>query len=162
MTLATEAVTALRAAGATVATAESLTGGLACATLVSVPGASVVVRGGVVAYASEIKTTLLGVDAALIDERGTVDADVAAAMARGARARIGATYGLATTGVAGPDPSEGKPPGTVHIAVAGPHGTRTRLLTLDGDREAIRSGTVGALLSLLVATLGEESRIVRG
>ena len=162
MTEAAEAVAALRAAGATVATAESLTGGLVCATLVEVPGASDVVRGGVVAYAAEIKTTMLGVDADLIDERGTVDADVAAAMARGACARIGATYGLATTGVAGPDSSEGKPPGTVHIAVAGPHGVVTRLLELAGDRATIRSGTVGALLSLLVATLGEESRIVRG
>jgi nicotinamide-nucleotide amidase len=162
MTGAAEAVAALRAAGATVATAESLTGGLVCATLVDVPGASDVVRGGVVAYAAEIKTTLLGVDADLIDERGAVDADVAAAMARGACARIGAAYGLATTGVAGPDSSEGKPPGTVHIAVAGPHGVVTRLLELAGDRAAIRSGTVDALLSLLVATLGEESRIVRG
>ena len=162
MTEAAAAVAALRAAGATVATAESLTGGLVCATLVDVPGASDVVRGGIVAYAAEIKTTMLGVDADLIEERGTVDADVAAAMARGACARIGATYGLATTGVAGPDSSEGKPPGTVHIAVAGPHGVVTRLLELAGDRATIRSGTVGALLSLLVATLGEESRIVRG
>ena len=162
MTEAAAAVAALRAAGATVATAESLTGGLVCATLVDVPGASDVVRGGIVAYAAEIKTTMLGVDADLIEERGTVDADVAAAMAQGACARIGATYGLATTGVAGPDSSEGKPPGTVHIAVAGPHGVVTQLLELAGDRATIRSGTVGALLSLLVATLGEESRIVRG
>ncbi|MET0929843.1 MAG: nicotinamide-nucleotide amidohydrolase family protein [Aeromicrobium sp.] len=162
MTGAVEAVAALRAAGATVATAESLTGGLVCATLVTVPGASHVVRGGVVAYAPEVKTTMLGVDAALIAERGTVDADVAAAMARGARARLASTYGLATTGVAGPDASEGKPPGTVHIAVAGPSGVETRLLALAGDREAIRSGTVAALLSLLVATLGEESRTARG
>lgn len=161
-TAAVEAVEALRAAGATVATAESLTGGLVCATLVSVPGASDVVRGGVVAYAPEVKTTMLGVDAVLIAERGTVDADVAAAMARGAAERLGATYGLATTGVAGPDASEGKPPGTVHIAVAGPDGVQTRLLALAGDRDAIRSGTVAALLSLLVATLGEESRAARG
>jgi len=162
MTLAAEVVAALRDAGSTVATAESLTGGLVCATLVGVPGASDVVRGGVVAYAPEIKTTMLGVDADLIEARGTVDAEVAAAMACGARSRLAATYGLATTGVAGPDPSEGKPPGTVHIAVAGPQGVVTRLLELSGDRAAIRSGTVDALLSLLVATLGEESRIVRG
>jgi nicotinamide-nucleotide amidase len=156
------AVAALRDAGATVATAESLTGGLVCATLVGVPGASDVVRGGVVAYAPEVKTTMLGVDAGLIDARGTVDAEVADAMARGARTRLGATYGLATTGVAGPDASEGKPPGTVHIAVAGPQGVVTQLLELAGDRAAIRSATVDALLSLLVATLGEETRIVRG
>lgn len=162
MTSAAEAVAALRAAGAGVATAESLTGGLVCATLISVPGASDVVRGGVVAYAPDLKSTLLGVDPVLIAERGTVDADVAAAMALGARDRLGATYGLATTGVAGPDASEGKPPGTVHIAVAGPEGVETALLTLSGDRAAIREGTVAALLSLLVATLGEESRPVRG
>lgn len=161
MTTAADAVAALRAADATVATAESLTGGLVCATLVSVPGASTVVRGGVVAYAPDLKSALLGVDPALIAERGTVDENVAAAMALGARDRLVATYGLATTGVAGPDPSEGKPAGTVHIAVAGPGGVTTRLLSLTGDRDSIREGTVAALLSLLVATLGEESRPVR-
>ena len=162
MTSAVDAVEALRAAGATVATAESLTGGLVCATLVGVPGASTVVRGGVVAYAPDVKTSALGVDADLIAERGTVDADVAAAMAVGVRERLAATYGLATTGVAGPDPSEGKPAGTVHVAVAGPAGVETRLLDLSGDRDEIRTGTVAALLSLLVATLGEESRTTRG
>jgi nicotinamide-nucleotide amidase len=162
MTLAVDAVESLRAAGATVATAESLTGGLVCATLVSVAGASTVVRGGVVAYAPDLKTTLLGVDADLIAARGTVDADVAAAMAVGVRDRLAATYGLATTGVAGPDPSEGKPVGTAHIAVAGPDGVRTRRLELSGGRDEIRTGTVAELLSLLVATLGEESRPVRG
>lgn len=158
MTLAAEAVAALRAAGASVATAESLTGGLVCATLVAVPGASHVVLGGVVAYAPDLKSALLGVDPVLIAERGTVDHEVAAAMACGVRDRLGATYGLATTGVAGPDASEGKPAGTVHIAVAGPHGVETKLLALVGDRDTIRQGTVAALLSLLVATLGEEPR----
>ncbi|MBD8605970.1 CinA family protein [Aeromicrobium sp. CFBP 8757] len=162
MTTAGDAVEALRAAGATVATAESLTGGLVCATLVGVPGASDVVRGGVAAYAADVKTSALGVPAALIAERGTVDADVAAAMAAGVRDRLGATYGVSTTGVAGPGPAEGKPAGTVHVAVAGPAGVRTRLLELAGDRAEIRAGTVDALLSWLVATLGEESRHVRG
>ncbi|MET0954234.1 MAG: CinA family protein [Aeromicrobium sp.] len=161
MTVAEDAVMALRAAGATVATAESLTGGLVCAALVSVSGASDVVRGGVVAYAPELKTTLLGVDAGLVAERGTVDADVAAAMAVGVRDRLGATYGLATTGVAGPDPSEGKPPGTVHVAIAGPEGVETALLAMAGSRDDIRTGTVAALLSMLVARLGEESRSQR-
>ena len=162
MTQVADAVTALRAAGATVAAAESLTGGLVCATLVSVPGASEVVRGGVVAYAAELKTSLLGVDALLIADRGTVDGEVAAAMAVGVRDRLGATYGLATTGVAGPDPSEGKPAGTVHIAVAGPDGVTSRLLDLPGDRDEVRQGTVAALLSLLVARLGEQSHEARG
>jgi nicotinamide-nucleotide amidase len=159
---AAEAVAALRAAGATVATAESLTGGLVCAALVGVPGASEVVRGGIVAYAPDVKIAQLGVDAALIDERGTVDAEVAAAMASGVRRRLGATYGLATTGVAGPDPSEGKPAGTVHVAIAGPDGVQTSQLALSGDRDGIREGTAAALLSLLVARLGEESRPGRG
>jgi nicotinamide-nucleotide amidase len=162
MTSAAEAIDALRAAGATVATAESLTGGLVCATLVGVPGASEVVRGGVVAYARDVKTSALGVDAALIDERGTVDARVAEAMAVGVVERLGATYGLSTTGVAGPGPDEGKPAGTVHVAVAGPHRVVTQQLSLSGDRDEVRSGTVAALLSLLVATLGEESRPGRG
>lgn len=162
MTVAADAVDALRDAGATIATAESLTGGLVCATLVGVPGASDVVRGGVVAYAADVKVSTLGVPAELVAERGTVDADVAAAMASGVRDRLGATYGIATTGVAGPGPSEGKPAGTVHVAVAGPDGVDTRLLHLPGDRAEIRSGTVDALLSWLVARLGEESRSRRG
>jgi nicotinamide-nucleotide amidase len=162
MTVAADAVEALRAAGASIATAESLTGGLVCATLVSVPGASDVVRGGVVAYAAEVKVATLGVPQELVDERGTVDPDVAAAMATGVRDRLGATYGVSTTGVAGPGPSEGKPAGTVHVALAGPDGVETRPLQLSGDRDEIRAGTVDALLSWLVARLGEESRTLRG
>ena len=157
MSLADEAVGALRRAGATVATAESLTGGLACATLVSVAGASDVVLGGIVAYAPEAKIELLDVDADLIDEQGTVHADVAAQMAFGAQERFGATYGISTTGVAGPGESEGKPQGTVHIAIAGPDGVRTTALQLDGDRDTIRKETVDALLSQLVARVREES-----
>jgi nicotinamide-nucleotide amidase len=162
VTLASEAVDGLREAGATVATAESLTGGLVCATLVSVPGASDVVLGGVVAYSPQAKIDLLGVDAALIASQGTVDAEVAAQLAIGARERFRATYGLSTTGVAGPDPSEGKPVGTVHVAIAGPSGVSATELKLDGDRDTIRTGTVDALLSELVATLREESRSSRG
>lgn len=162
MTLAADAVAALRGAGATVATAESLTGGLLCSALVAVPGASDVVRGGVVAYAAALKTEFLGVDAALIEERGTVDPEVACSMALGARERLGATYAMSTTGVAGPDPSEGKPPGTVHVAIAGPDGVESTQLELTGDRDTIRQATVDALLSWLVARLGEESRSVRG
>jgi len=78
-------------------------------------------------------------------------------MAFGAQERFNATYGLATTGVAGPGESEGKPEGTVHIAIAGPDGVRTTALQLDGDRDTIRNGTVAALLSQLVATLREET-----
>ncbi|TCJ00246.1 nicotinamide-nucleotide amidohydrolase family protein [Aeromicrobium sp. IC_218] len=153
--VAERAVALLRERGESVATAESLTGGRVCAALVDVPGASVVVRGGVVAYAADLKTELLGVPANLVAERGTVDADVAAAMAEGVRVRLGATWGVSTTGVAGPGPSEGKPQGTVHVAVAGPDGVRGELLALPGDRDDVRSSTVLAGLSLLVARLGE-------
>ena len=139
----------LAGSGATVATAESLTGGLVVATLVDVPGASRVVRGGVVAYAADVKASMLGVPAALLDERGTVDPDVASAMAQGARDRLRATYGLATTGVAGPEPHDGAPVGRVHVAVAGPDGVTARSLDLAGDRAAVRHGAVVAALALL-------------
>ena len=155
---AAEAVALLREAGQSVATAESLTGGLVCATLVAVPGASDVVRGGVVAYAARAKVDVLGVDAGLVARRGTVDAEVAGAMAAAAVLRFDADWGLATTGVAGPDPSEGKPVGTVHVAVAGPGGVRTRQLSLSGDRDTIRLETVADVLSWLVDRLKEESR----
>ena len=143
---------------ASVATAESLTGGLACAHLVEAPGASVVVRGGIVAYTAESKIEVLGVPSDLIDKYGTVDEHVAASMANAARRRFGSTYGLATTGVAGPDPSEGKTAGTVHIAIAGPEGTETHLLDLVGDRQAIRNSTVDELLSRFVDRVREDSR----
>lgn len=148
----------LRGLDASVATAESLTGGLVCAALVAVPGASDVVRGGIIAYAADAKVDLLGVPADLIVRYGTVDEHVAASMANAARRRFGSTYGLSTTGVAGPEPSEGKPAGTVHVAIAGPEGTDCYLLSLTGDRDAIRNATVGELLSRFVDRVREESR----
>ena len=128
--------------GETLASAESLTAGLVAATVADTPGASAVLLGGVVAYARRSRSTCSACPPHLIDRVGTVDPDVAVAMAEGARSRLGATWALATTGVAGPGPAEGKPPGTVHIAVAGPSGTATRALELKGDRAAVRSGTV--------------------
>jgi len=107
---------------ATVGTAESLTGGLIGAELTAMPGSSATYAGGVVAYATPLKTALLGVSAALLADGGAVQAQVAAEMAAGVRERLGATYGLAVTGVAGPEPQDGHPVGTVHIAVAGPDG----------------------------------------
>lgn len=156
---AERAVAALRSRGCRIATAESLTGGLLCATLVDVPGASDVVVGGVVAYDPSVKTGLLGVDPALVERLGTVHEQTARAMAEAALRRVdGATIALSTTGVAGPDPSEGHPAGTVHIAVADADGTVARRLDLTGGRRSIREDTVRAALSLLVARLGEESR----
>ena len=159
---ALDVVDALRGTGQTVATAESLTGGLLCATLVDVPGASDVLRGGVVAYLAETKSDVLGVDPALVERVGTVHPEVAAAMAEGAIRVMGSTWGVATTGVAGPEPSEGNPVGTVHVAVAGPGGVETRDLSLHGDRRLIREQAVAAALSLLVGRLREETASPRG
>lgn len=157
MTLAAHVVEALREAGATVATAESLTGGRLCAALVDVPGASHVVCGGIVAYTRAAKQDVLGVDAATLDDAGTVSAVTAGQMATRARAAFGATYALATTGVAGPEPSEGKPAGTVFIALACDDGLLVEPLSLAGDRDTIRNGTVAESLSLLLARLGEDN-----
>jgi nicotinamide-nucleotide amidase len=144
----------------TLAVAESLTGGALGAAVVAVPGVSATFRGGVVAYATGLKSDLLGVDAALLARRGAVDPDVAVAMAVGVRRRLGATWGLATTGVAGPDPQDGHPPGVCFVAVAGPDGTRVQTLALDGDRAAVRAAAVVAALALLHTALtdGNASR----
>jgi nicotinamide-nucleotide amidase len=150
------AIALLVARGLTVAAAESLTGGLVTAALTTVPGSSAAVRGGIVAYAADLKNALLGVDAELLARAGTVDRDVALAMARGARDRLGASVGVATTGVAGPDSADGQAVGTVHIAVSTAGLARHEALTLSGDRAAIRRGTVDHVLSLLVATLKED------
>ena len=135
--------------GATVAVAESLTGGLLGAALTSMSGASATFRGGVLVYSTDLKETLGGVPGPLLDAEGAVSAEVAAAMAAGVRDRTGATYGVALTGVAGPDLQEGHPAGTVFIGVAGPVGGQVRSLRLRGDRSAIRSGTVDAALEML-------------
>jgi PncC family amidohydrolase len=138
---------AIRAA--TVAVAESLTGGLLGAALTSMPGASSTFRGGVLVYATDLKETLGGVPGPLLDAEGAVSAEVAAAMAAGVRDRTGATYGVALTGVAGPDLQEGHPAGTVFVAVAGPSGGQVRSLRLPGDRAEIRDRAVDAALDML-------------
>ncbi|TCB96344.1 CinA family protein [Micromonospora zingiberis] len=132
-----------------IATVESLTGGLLAATIVQIAGASAVYRGGLVVYATELKERLAGVPARLLAERGPVDADVAVALAEGGRGRCGADWGLATTGVAGPEPQDGKPVGLVYVAVAGPDGTEVRELHLDGGRDQIRGAAVTEALRLL-------------
>jgi len=147
---AADVVARLRAAGQTLAVAESLTGGLLAARVVDVPGASAVLRGGVVAYATDLKHVLLGVPEQLLARHGAVHAEVAAQMAIGVRDRLGATWGLSTTGVAGPQPQDGHPAGTVHLGLAGPAGVRTVELSLQGDRAQIRAATVDAALALLL------------
>ncbi len=152
-----QVISLLRSRQQTVAVAESLTGGLLGAALTSVPGSSVVFRGGVIAYATELKAALLGVPAPLLAARGAVDPEVAVSMAAGVRQRLAASVGVATTGVAGPDPAEGKPPGTVHIAVSSNSGAVTRALALAGDRAEVRAATVRAALRLLLDVLREET-----
>lgn len=157
-TTAADLVARLRAAGKTVAVAESLTGGLVAAALTDIPGASVVVRGGVLAYATDVKAHVLGVNEVLLAQVGAVDADVAEQMASGVRSLMGATYGLATTGVAGPDRVDGKPVGTVYVAVVGPGSSRVKALSLSGDRGDIRADSVLAALTLLAEELGAQVR----
>jgi nicotinamide-nucleotide amidase len=154
--LATEVLRRLRAAGWTLASAESLTGGLVAAALTDVPGSSYAFRGGIVSYATDLKERLLGVDGRLLADHGAVYAPVAAAMAAGVRERLNATIGIATTGVAGPDPQDGIPPGTVHIAVSLAGDTIVRTIGLAGDRDEVRRLTVERLLGLLLGRLREE------
>lgn len=148
-----------RERGWSIATAESLTGGMVSAALVAVPGASDVFRGGVVSYETALKSSALGVDTALLTERGAVDAEVASQMAFGARqfATLGgvpAHIGLATTGVAGPGEQDGHPVGEVFVAVSTPEvPSAVRQLALVGDRDEIREQTVEAVLALAVDLL---------
>jgi nicotinamide-nucleotide amidase len=135
--------------GATVAVAESLTGGALTAALTATPGASATVRGGLVVYATDLKASLAGVPDPLLAERGAVDRDVALALARGVRERLAATYGLGITGVAGPTPQDGKPVGTVFIGLAGPAGESLAERDLVGDRTAVRAAAVDAAVELL-------------
>ena len=139
--------------GVTVGCAESLTGGLVAAEMVSVPGASAAFRGSIVAYDSMLKNDLLGVDASLLASSGAVTAEVAGAMAEGALARLGVDVAVATTGVAGPDPDpvSGEAPGAVFIAVAGGSlGTLVREMSLEGDRDEIRRRATRAALQALL------------
>ncbi|CAL9578578.1 CinA family protein [Streptomyces sp. enrichment culture] len=163
---AADVVRLLTVRGETLAVAESLTGGLVSSELTAVPGASRAFRGAVTAYATPLKHELLGVDAALLEERGAVDPQVALEMAAGVRKALGADWGIATTGVAGPEPQDGQPVGTVFIAVDGPRtvdsgsaaGGKVRALRLNGDRAEIRMESVRSVLALLLRELtGEQS-----
>ncbi|MFF1381292.1 CinA family protein [Streptomyces sp. NPDC058308] len=158
----------LSARGETLAVAESLTGGLVAAEITATPGASKVFRGSVTAYATELKRDVLGVDGTLLDERGAVDPEVARQMAAGVRETLGADWGIATTGVAGPDAQDGQPVGTVYVAVSGPdfesmrgyadggaHG-KVAALRLNGSRSEIRRESVRSVLALLLEQLSGE------
>lgn len=154
MDKAAEALALLRARGSTLATAESCTGGLLGKLLTDVPGASAVYLGGVISYAYCVKTALLGVDAALLEEQGAVCEAVACQMARGARSALGADFALATTGNAGPGADEKNPNvGEIYVALADASGTVCRCLHLRGSREENRCAAAQAALSLLTEAL---------
>ncbi|MGW9026558.1 CinA family protein [Streptomyces sp. NPDC055722] len=164
--VAAEVLRLLTVRGETLAVAESLTGGLVAAEITAVSGASKVFRGSVTAYATDLKRDVLGVDGTLLDERGAVDPQVAAQMAAGVRKVLGADWGLATTGVAGPEPQDGQPVGTVFVAVHGPSaemsgelgGGKVASLRLNGDRAEIRMESVRSVLGLLLKELtGEQT-----
>ncbi|HEY8980977.1 MAG TPA: nicotinamide-nucleotide amidohydrolase family protein [Streptomyces sp.] len=161
---ATDVVRLLTVRGEVLAVAESLTGGLVAAEITAVPGASKAFRGSVTAYATDLKREVLGVDAALLAARGAVDAQVAAQMAAGVRKALDTDWGIATTGVAGPDPQDGQPVGTVFVAVDGPFGPdsgsapggKVKALRLNGSREEIRRESVRSVLALLLEELAGE------
>lgn len=161
MTTAAVVVAALIERGLTIAVAESLTGGKLVAALIDVPGASKTVLGGVVAYNTALKASVLGVDAVLLAERGAVDDEVARQLASGARLTLAvdgraADIGIATTGVAGPDPQDGKPVGTVFIGLATEDSVVSVALQLSGTREDIRNAVVSESLVQLAKLLGIE------
>ncbi|MFT4258484.1 CinA family protein [Microbacterium sp.] len=160
MSAAAAVLEAMRDRGWTLGVAESLTGGAVAAELVSVPGSSAVLLGAVVAYATPVKHTLLGVDEALLAAHGPVHPEVARQMAVGIRSAVAvdgrsADAGVSTTGIAGPDSPDGQPVGTVHIAVVTPEGEWTRALRFAGDRAEIRARSVQAALALLLAAARE-------
>jgi nicotinamide-nucleotide amidase len=133
--------------GESVCTVESLTGGLLCAALTDIPGASAVVRGGIVAYTVDAKRDVVGVDVHTLEQHGAVSEQAAEELARKGREIFKATWGISTTGVAGPTEQEGQPVGTVFVAVEGPS-TAIRQLQLSGNREAIRRQTCEVALEM--------------
>ncbi|WP_405498458.1 CinA family protein [Nocardia sp. NBC_00511] len=153
---AAELVSALRRAGQTVATAESLTAGLLAATIAGIPGASAVLRGGLIVYATDLKQTLADVSADTLTSDGPVAASTAEQLAAGARRRCGADWGIGLTGVAGPEPQDNKPVGTVFVGIAGPESTEVLRLNLSGDRWTIRVGAVRAAVTELARMVGGE------
>lgn len=159
--LATRVHLLLRSSGATVATAESLTGGRLAVALTDTPGASETYLGGVVTYATELKASVLRVDQEIIDEHGVVSPECAKAMASGVRALTGAWFGIATTGVAGPADQEGKPAGTVFVGIAGPGLLEAVSLELGGQRHQIQDRTCTEALTAFEQVLRREETPLR-
>lgn len=160
MTAAAQLVSALRERGWSLGVAESLTGGAVASEIVTVPGASAALWGAVVAYATPVKHTLLGVDAALLAAHGPVHPDVAVQMSDGVRRAVAvdgrpADVGVSTTGIAGPESPDGQPVGTVHIGVATPLGARSRSFVFEGSRDEIRAQTRDAAIELALEAVRE-------
>jgi nicotinamide-nucleotide amidase len=150
---AADLVRLLRSRQLTVATAESLTAGLLAATLGGVPGASAVLRGGLIVYATDLKHTLAGVSEHTLTADGPVAASTVEQLAVGARTICRADWGIGLTGVAGPEPQDGHAVGTVFLGLAGPRGTEVVRLKLSGDRWTIRMEAVRAAVAELVRGL---------
>jgi PncC family amidohydrolase len=146
---------ALEQRGQTIATAESLTAGQVCAAIADVPGASAVLRGGLSAYATEVKVSVLGVDPEIVEQYGVVSRECAEAMALAANTLFGTDWAVSTTGVAGPTGQEDKPVGTVYVAVASGTQVTSRDLLLSGDRVEIRAAATDAVLTLLAEALDD-------
>ena len=160
MTKASELVALLIDRGWTLGIAESLTGGAVSSAIVAVPGASAVLHGAVVAYATPVKPTALGVDAGQLEEHGPVHPRGAEEMADGVRETVSvegrpADVGISTTGIAGPASPDGQPVGTVHVGVATPAGVHSVAFRFGGDREEIRRQSVDAAISAALRALQE-------
>jgi nicotinamide-nucleotide amidase len=153
MSIAAEIVETLTSRGESLSIAESLTGGALSLAIVDIPGASHVLRGTVIAYATEIKIRELAVPSDLIDSDGVVSESVALAMAEGVRSRMGTTWAISATGVAGPGAHDGTPAGTVWIAIIGPEVRESVKLALEGDRVAVRRGAVESALGVFARIL---------
>jgi nicotinamide-nucleotide amidase len=148
--------------GATVATAESLTGGLIGAFLTEAPATSVTFRGGLIVYGEDTKHHMAGVDDDVLAEHGPVHPTVAEQLAEGARDRVNADYGVGITGVAGPGTQGGRPVGEVHVGIASPHGVTTGEYHFEGNRDEIRLAAAAAALSDLVTALDRQREMTEG
>lgn len=160
MTHVAQLIDALRERGWTLGVAESLTGGAVASEVVSVPGASAALLGGVVAYATPVKHTLLGVDSRLLAEHGPVHPDVAVQMAEGVRQAVAvsgraADVGISTTGIAGPESPDGQPVGTVHVGIATPSGVQSVPYLFSGTRAEIRQQAVEAAIAAALDAVRE-------
>jgi nicotinamide-nucleotide amidase len=147
--LAAKVIDLLRERRESISCAESITGGALTAALVSVSGASDVLLGSIVAYSKEIKISQLGLSAELIDDKGLVSKEVAIAMAKGARQRLGSSWAISSTGSAGPTALDGSSPGEIWIAILGPDRQESVKFSINGARQEVISGAVESALTLL-------------